>query len=129
MNQKRWGRALQNHKIAVVLMSGVEDGTVYKYDASKGDGTLEDNHWTITIGRMDYCDVRLLSDNYISRDHAKLYCINGQWWLEDCNSRNGTYITSATDFFKDHRVRKLMPLEINQLFRVGRTWLRLQIID
>lgn len=118
-----------NHKIGVVVMSGVEDGMTFKYDAAKGDGAVIDTHWTITVGRMEYCDIRLLNDNYVSRDHAKLHCISGQWWLEDCGSRNGTFITSATDFFKDHRVRKLIPLEVSQLFRIGRTWLRLQPLE
>jgi len=118
--------AVPSNKISIVVMSGVDDGTVFKYDVDKGDGTFSENHWTISIGRMEHCDIRLLSDNYISRDHAKLHCVNSQWWLEDCNSRNGTFITSINDFFKDTRVRKLIPLEVNQLFRVGRTWLRLQ---
>jgi predicted component of type VI protein secretion system len=110
-------------------MSGVEDGTLFKYDTARGDGTVLDNRWTITIGRLEHCDVRLVNDNYISREHAKLYCIEGHWWLEDCKSRNGTFITHSDDFFKDNRVRNTMPLEISQLFRVGRTWLRLQPID
>lgn len=113
-------------KIGIVIMSGVEDGTTIKCSTTKGDGTVSVNSWTLTIGRGEDCDLRLQTDTYISRLHAKLHYVNGQWWLEDCESRNGTFITMTNDFFKDTRVRKLIPLELGQLFRIGRTWLRLE---
>ncbi|MBC8100509.1 MAG: FHA domain-containing protein [Armatimonadetes bacterium] len=117
---------MQQLKINVMVMSGSEDGTLLKYAASKGDGTLHEAHWTITIGRQEDSDIRLNGDTYISRDHARLHCISGQWWLEDCGSRNGTFITQPADFFRDTRVRSMLPLENGQLFRIGRTWLHLQ---
>jgi predicted component of type VI protein secretion system len=110
-------------------MSGVEDGSLLKYDSSQGDGTLKDSRWIITIGRSELSDIRLVHDNYISRHHARLHCVNGQWWLEDLESRNGTFVTNPNDFFKDTRVKKPQPVEIGQLFRVGRTWLRLQALN
>lgn len=118
-----------NVKIGVVVMSGLEDGTTFKCETIKGDGIVQDHRWILTIGRQEHCDIRLSSDNYISRNHAKLHYVNGQWWLEDCDSRNGTFISQINDFLRDSRVRNLIPVEIGQLFRIGRTWLRLHPIE
>ncbi|HEX2622676.1 MAG TPA: FHA domain-containing protein [Phototrophicaceae bacterium] len=119
---------MQDFKIGVVVMSGIEDGKTLKYYSGKGHGLAENSRWIISIGRQDTNDICLTNDNYISRVHAKLHQINGQWWLEDC-SRNGTFVTPESDFFRDSRVDKLDPLELGQLFRVGRTWLRLQALE
>lgn len=112
-------------KLQVIIMSGVEDGTTLRFDPTKGDGREREDTWTIMIGRLDESDVRLVNDTYISRHHANLHWRNEGWWLEDCESRNGTYITNPENFFEDRRVRGIVPLEYGQLFRVGRTWLRI----
>jgi pSer/pThr/pTyr-binding forkhead associated (FHA) protein len=114
-------------KLHIIIMSGVEDGSPLKYDSSRGDGILQDDSWTIKIGRLDESDVRLVNDTYISRHHANIHWRDNLWWLEDCDSRNGTFITYAENFFEDKRVRGVVPLQPGQLFRVGRTWLRIQV--
>lgn len=45
----------------------------------------------LIVGRANECDVRLL-DNMISRKHARLWIENGQLFIEDLGSRNGTYL-------------------------------------
>lgn len=43
------------------------------------------------IGRSDECEVSL-HDQHVSRVHARCFFEDGQWWLEDLNSSNGTYV-------------------------------------
>lgn len=124
--QARYKKKLMKLKLNVIIMSGVEDGAIHKYDSTRGDGTTKGDSWMITIGRLDESDVRLVNDTYISRHHANIHWRDEMWWLEDCDSRNGTFITNPDNFFDDKRVKGLVPLQPGQLFRVGRTWLRIQ---
>jgi VWFA-related protein len=43
-----------------------------------------------TIGRKD-CNI-ILRDDTVSRTHAKIYILNGQIYIEDSGSRNGTFV-------------------------------------
>jgi hypothetical protein len=43
----------------------------------------------VTLGRDLTSDI-LLEDESVSAHHAKLSFHNGQWWLEDLESKNGT---------------------------------------
>jgi FHA domain len=45
----------------------------------------------ILIGREAACDV-LLDDLTVSGKHARLAYHSSQWWVEDLQSRNGTYL-------------------------------------
>ncbi|MBL8133522.1 MAG: FHA domain-containing protein [Anaerolineae bacterium] len=108
--------------INVAIMSGVEDGTLLEMSPS-ANGSANDQGWTLSIGRREENDVCLRNDTYVSRYHALVHLRGGTWWLEDCNSKNGTFLE---DQFEDARVSGTVPLESGQLFRVGRTWLRLQ---
>jgi len=45
----------------------------------------------MTIGRLDECELQLMASG-ASRRHAILTVENGQLWLEDLKSANGTYI-------------------------------------
>ena len=45
----------------------------------------------IMIGRDTKCDVSVM-DEALSAHHARLTHHHGQWWLEDLNSRNGTFL-------------------------------------
>lgn len=44
-----------------------------------------------SIGRDATCDVELM-DDFISREHAVIQQRNGHYYLQDCNSLNGTFI-------------------------------------
>jgi predicted component of type VI protein secretion system len=100
--------------IQISLMSGPRDGDVLPFDLSE-DGTLK-----LTLGRRDQCDIPLSYDNQVSRLHAELVYDGSQFWLEDLSSRNGTFLHN-----KPVAGRVLLP--IGTLFRVGRTWLRLDV--
>lgn len=108
--------------IQINIMSGVEDGTVLDF-TSEGDGSVTTEGWTVAIGRREENDVCLRNDTYISRFHALVHFRSGHWWLEDCNSKNGTFVEDGDD---DARVIGTIALEAGQFFRVGRTWLRLE---
>lgn len=115
-------------KMGIMIMSGVDDGTLMEYKSDRGDGQSTGDKWTLSIGRRDENDICLRNDTYVSREHANLHWKNEAWWLEDCDSTNGTFL--ATDsFFEDDPVKGIVPLQIGQLFRVGRTWLRLHSIE
>src|SRR5215211_2161659 len=45
----------------------------------------------IMIGRDTKCDVSMM-DEALSAHHARLTYHHGQWWLEDLNSTNGTFL-------------------------------------
>jgi pSer/pThr/pTyr-binding forkhead associated (FHA) protein len=45
----------------------------------------------IILGRDPGCDIPLIDDT-VSTRHAQLTYHHGQWWLEDLNSTNGTFL-------------------------------------
>ena len=45
----------------------------------------------ISIGRDPVCDLPL-EDKTVSASHARLSYHHGHWWVEDLNSRNGTFL-------------------------------------
>lgn len=45
----------------------------------------------IIIGRDSNCDLSMM-DEALSAHHARLTHHHGQWWLEDLNSTNGTFL-------------------------------------
>jgi pSer/pThr/pTyr-binding forkhead associated (FHA) protein len=61
----------------------------------------------IMIGRDTKCDVAVM-DEALSAHHARLTHHHGQWWLEDLNSTNGTFLnrekltTAAVVITGDH---------------------------
>ncbi|MGB1288771.1 MAG: FHA domain-containing protein [Aggregatilineales bacterium] len=117
-------------QIRIAVMSGVEDGSGLHLNAGR-DGVIRDSEWTLSIGRREENDICLRQDTFVSRHHAKLHYRDTVWWLEDCKSRNGTFVENEKDFFIDTRVssgeKNMIPVKIGQLFRVGRTWLKLDV--
>jgi pSer/pThr/pTyr-binding forkhead associated (FHA) protein len=116
-------------KADIMIMSGVEDGTVLKLDGTSGEGAIQSRRWTITIGRRDDNDICLRNDTFVSRQHSKLHLIDNKWQLEDCDSTNGTFIEVEDLPLEDRRVYGTVPLRVGQLFRIGRTWMRIQQPD
>jgi pSer/pThr/pTyr-binding forkhead associated (FHA) protein len=107
-----------------MIMSGVDDGKVLSFALEDGDGSADETYaWLLSIGRRDHNDIRLQNDTFISREHARLYLIDDQWWIEDCESKNGTFLETDSD--EDARVTHRVPFATERLFRIGRTWLRL----
>jgi hypothetical protein len=102
-------------RIAVTLMSGPQDGKTLEWDRPEDDADM-----VLTIGRREGCDISLDYDTQVSRIHARLVYSPGnqRFYLEDAGSRNGTFVGSA-------RLTERAALEPGTLFRVGRTWMRI----
>lgn len=114
-------------KLQVTIMSGVDDGVTLRYSQDSGDGHQQNiDEWVFTIGRHDNNDICLRNDTFVSRQHARLICRDAQWRLEDCGSTNGTFIETPGD---DQRVEHIITLASGEVFRVGRTWLRLDQME
>lgn len=65
-----------------------------------------------TFGRSQGNDVLLRDDVTISRQHARLTFISGQWVIEDLNSFNGVYVNRT-------RVRRPLALSPGDRVRMG----------
>ncbi len=71
----------------------------------------------VVIGRGSDCQIRL-DDDYSSTRHSRLFLSEGQWWVEDLGSTNGTYLDGQ-------RVTRPVPAEIGGSIRIGRTTLNI----
>jgi signal transduction histidine kinase len=74
---------------------------------------LEKSGWGKTLGRGDDADF-VLPDKAISRKHAEIFYRDGQWFLRDLESSNGTYVN-------EQRITEPIPLKSNDQIRCGAT--------
>jgi hypothetical protein len=72
----------------------------------------------ITIGRADDATL-VLSDDYASTRHARLFPQDGQWLVEDLGSTNGTYLDRQ-------KVTQPTPVPAGVPIRIGKTVLELR---
>ena len=72
----------------------------------------------ITIGRAGDATL-VLSDDYASSRHARLFPQNGQWIVEDLGSTNGTYLDRQ-------KVTQPTPVPSGVPIRIGKTVLELR---
>ena len=100
--------------IVLTFMSGPRDGEVLRVDLG-ADG------FEVTIGRLVPSAVLIEDDPEVSRQHARLTLKDGEWWLEDLGSANGTFIG---EFAKSMRVTTPIKVNPGQIFRVGLTHIR-----
>lgn len=49
----------------------------------------------MTIGRAAGCHVAIPEDTFASQIHARIYTRDGQTWVEDLGSTNGTYVNRS----------------------------------
>jgi hypothetical protein len=68
---------------------------------------------TVSIGRASDCTIPI-KDRYLSRKHAEIVPMNGQWALRDCGSANGTFLNGT-------RVQADHPLHSGDRIRLGDT--------
>ena len=78
--------------------------------------TLADQQ--ITIGRAGDATL-VLTDDYASTRHARLFPQNGDWILEDLGSTNGTYLDRQ-------KVSAPVPVQVGVPIRIGKTVLELR---
>ncbi|MEW6155531.1 MAG: FHA domain-containing protein [Actinomycetota bacterium] len=55
-------------------------------------GRVYDLGEELTVGRAGGCQVALGDDNYVSQLHARVFRREGQLYVEDLGSTNGTYV-------------------------------------
>ncbi len=98
--------------VELMIMSGPDDGTILRLNKPRqGEAYI--------LGRREDNDVSLPYDSQVSRQHTRLFLMDGAWHIQDLGSRNGTYVGAQ----KIDSITRLAP---GQMFRIGRTWLRLQ---
>lgn len=118
-------------EISITYMSGPHDGKTLSFEQPEmGEEKV------LLIGRREGCDVHLHFDSQASRIHARLGVMSIPvtasesvdspfmlgFWLEDGNSRNGTFVER-----EKNPVKGRVSLRPGILFRTGRTWLRLDV--
>lgn len=72
----------------------------------------------VTFGRGPECTLPL-ADEYVSTLHARLVLHEGQWYVEDLGSTNGTYIGNE-------RLTRPAPVGAKSRVRLGKTVLELR---
>jgi pSer/pThr/pTyr-binding forkhead associated (FHA) protein len=68
----------------------------------------------VTVGRSPGCAVSLEDDTFTSTVHARVFRRQGELWLEDLGSTNGTWLN-------DERVEGLARLQRGDRVKVGST--------
>ncbi|HPZ08404.1 MAG TPA: FHA domain-containing protein [Candidatus Eremiobacteraeota bacterium] len=96
-------------KVFLQIINSPEDGKEYQL-------TKKENY----LGRMTGNEIVLLYDNQISRRHAKIKIDNQEIWVEDMDSRNGTFVNNE-------RLEEPYLLSPEETFRVGKTYLQVII--
>jgi pSer/pThr/pTyr-binding forkhead associated (FHA) protein len=72
----------------------------------------------VTFGRGPECTMPL-ADEYVSTQHARLVLHEGQWYIEDLGSTNGTYLGNE-------RLTRATPVGAKSQVRLGKTVLELR---
>jgi pSer/pThr/pTyr-binding forkhead associated (FHA) protein len=94
-----------------------QPGTVAISDGPQAGVSAPLDGEPVTIGRGSDCQIKL-DDDYSSTRHARLFLSDGQWWVEDLGSTNGTYLDGQ-------RITRPVQAEIGGSIRIGRTTLTL----
>jgi pSer/pThr/pTyr-binding forkhead associated (FHA) protein len=72
----------------------------------------------VTMGRAQDSTI-VLDDDYVSSRHARVFPRDGQWFVEDMGSTNGTYLDRT-------KVIAATPVKIGVPIRVGKTVVELR---
>lgn len=68
----------------------------------------------VTLGRADSCVIGLPDDTFASQLHARVYLREGQIWVEDLGSTNGTHLNGA-------RLAAPLQMSVGDRLQVGST--------
>lgn len=71
----------------------------------------------VSVGRSSGCTL-VLEDDFASGTHARLIRRGSDWYLEDLDSRNGTFLGGQ-------RIDQPEPLHVGSEFRIGQTTVRM----
>jgi pSer/pThr/pTyr-binding forkhead associated (FHA) protein len=78
----------QGNKLSTQKKTGI---TIFVNIERKRESQRYFTQTEIIIGRDTHCDLSVM-DEALSAHHARITHHHGQWWLEDLNSRNGTFL-------------------------------------
>jgi pSer/pThr/pTyr-binding forkhead associated (FHA) protein len=92
--------------------------TLVVTDGPLAGTTLPLTQQPVTIGRADGSTL-VISDDYVSSNHARLVPDGDTWMLEDLGSTNGTFLDRQ-------RVTQATPVPIGTPIRIGKTVLELR---
>jgi len=79
---------LQANKLSIQKQPGIT------IETKLGQDKVSKSHFSqneVMIGRDTNCDLSVM-DEALSAHHARIIFHHGQWWLEDLNSTNGTFL-------------------------------------
>lgn len=68
---------------------------------------------TLTLGRRDNNSL-VLEDQFVSSYHAKMYLKNNEFFIEDLESTNGTFVNNS-------KIKGKIKLKVNDKIRLGST--------
>ncbi len=92
----------------IEVVQGPKKGTTYRFD-----------HDELIVGRLSYCDI-VIDQKNVSRQHARFVCSGGEFFVEDLNSTNGTFLNgkrlSGRTRLKDQDLIRVY--NVTLLFRV-----------
>lgn len=72
----------------------------------------------VTIGRAPGCSVPLADDTFVSQLHARIYLREGQLFIEDLGSTNGTFLNRS-------RLTRTASLQRGDRLQIGQTVLEI----
>ncbi|MEY4719264.1 MAG: hypothetical protein RL563_1882 [Pseudomonadota bacterium] len=101
-NIKRKGISMR-----LAVMSGNQKGQVFQLEVIE----------SLLLGRAPNCDLSIEGDDEISNQHALVKSHDGQIWVRDLKSTNGTWVNGVP-------IHNEYPLRADDLLLLGRTELR-----
>jgi pSer/pThr/pTyr-binding forkhead associated (FHA) protein len=82
-------------------------------EPAEGRGRTFELGQEVTVGRASGCGVAL-DDAFTSQLHARVFQRNGETWIEDLGSTNGTFVNAK-------KLASPVPLHLGDRLQVGRT--------
>ena len=84
-------------------------------EPAEGRGAQFDLGDELTVGRADGCRIRL-DDSFTSQLHARVFSRDGQFFVEDLGSTNGTFVNGS-------KITSPTPLRRGDRLKIGKTTL------
>ena len=84
-------------------------------EPAEGRGAQFDLGDELTVGRADGCRIRL-DDSFTSQLHARVFNRDGQFFVEDLGSTNGTFVNGS-------KITSPTPLRRGDRLKIGKTTL------
>ncbi|MEA2702786.1 MAG: hypothetical protein QOJ69_2196 [Actinomycetota bacterium] len=107
---------LSRNRAATVkaAVGGRGPGKLKVVEPAEARGRTYDLVDELTLGRASGCHITLDNDTYVSQLHARVFRRDGQLFVEDLGSTNGTYV---------NRTKVTAPLEVRRgdRLQVGKT--------